>query len=77
MPRRQESLLEDLIYMHWSVSIALSVIAYVGLAVVLPQYCAGDACGLAFRPACVHAGVIRTVCRAVLLIPAPLSALRA
>ena len=28
-------------------------------------------------PACVHAGVIRTVCRAVLLIPAPLSALRA
>ena len=50
MPQRQESLLEDLIYMHWSVSVALSVIAYVGLAVVLPQYCAGDSCGLVFRP---------------------------
>ncbi len=36
MPQRQESLLEDLIYMHWGVSVVVSVIAYVGLAVVLP-----------------------------------------
>ena len=77
MPRRQESLLEDLIYMHWSVSIALSVIAYVGLAVDLPQYCAGDACGLAFRPLVSTLATFAPFVALLLLIPAPLSALRA
>ena len=65
MPRRQESLLEDLIYMHWSVSVALSVIAYVALAVVLPQYCAGDSCGLAFRPLVSTLSTFAPVCRAI------------
>ena len=77
MPRRQEPLLEDLIYMHWSVSVALSVIAYVGLAVVLPQYCAGDACGLAFRPLVSTLATFAPFVALLLLIPAPLSALRA
>ena len=77
MPRRQESLLEDLIYMHWSVSIALSVIAYVGAGGSPPAILCWRCVRPGISPACVHAGVIRTVCRAVLLIPAPLSALRA
>ena len=77
MPRRQESLLEDLTYMHWSVSVALSVIAYVGLAVVLPQYCAGDSCGLVFRPLASALSTFAPFVALLLLIPAALSALRA
>ena len=77
MPQRQESLLEDLIYMHWSVSVALSVIAYVGLAVVLPQYCAGDSCGLVLRPLVSTLPTFAPFVALLLLIPAALSALRA
>ena len=76
MPRRQESLLEDLTHMHWSVSVVLSVMAYVGLAVVLPQYCAGDACSV-FGPFASILATLAPVIALVLLIPAPLSALRA
>ena len=77
MAQRQESLLEDLIYMHWGVSVVVSVIAYVGLAVVLPQYCAGDSCGLALRPLVSVLSTMAPFIALVLLIPAPLSALRA
>ena len=70
-------MLEDLIYMHWGVSVVVSVIAYVGLAVVLPQYCAGDSCGLALRPLVSVLSTMAPFIALVLLIPAPLSALRA
>lgn len=77
MPQQQESLLENLIYMHWGVSVVLSLFAYVGLAVVLPQYCAGDSCGLVFRPLIAVLSTMAPFIALVLLIPAPLSAWRA
>ena len=77
MPQRRESLHEDLIHMHWGVSVVLSVLAYVGLAVVLPQYCAGDSCGLVFRPLIAVLSTMAPFIALVLLIPAPLSAWRA
>ena len=77
MPRRQESLLENLIYMHWSVSVVLSAVAYVGLAVILPQYCAGDSCGPVARPLVSALTTFAPFIALALLIPAPLSALRA
>ena len=77
MPRRQESLLDDLANMHWSVSVVLSVIAYVGLAVVLPQYCAGDSCGVVVRPLVSALSTFAPFIALALLVPALLSALRA
>lgn len=77
MPRRRESLLDDLANMHWSVSVVLSVIAYVGLAVVLPQYCAGDSCGPVVRPLVSALSTLAPFIALALLVPALLSALRA
>ena len=78
MPRRQEfSLLDDLANMHWSVSVVLSAVAYVGLAVVLPQYCAGDSCGLVVRPLVSALSTFAPFIALALLVPALLSALRA
>ena len=45
MPRRHEALHQPLIDVHWGVPVALSAVAYVGLFVVLPQFCASNACG--------------------------------
>ena len=45
MPRRHESLHQGLIDVHWGVPVALSAVLYVGLFVVLPQFCASNACG--------------------------------
>ena len=45
MPRRHESLHQGLIDVHWGVPVALSAVLYVGLFVVLPQFCASSACG--------------------------------
>ncbi len=77
MPQRQESLLGDLIYMHWGVSVVLSAFAYVGLAVVLPHYCSGDSCGPALRPFVSVLSTMAPFVALALLIPAPFSALRA
>ena len=45
MPRRHESPHQPLIEVHWGVPVALSAVVYVGIFVVLPQFCASNACG--------------------------------
>ena len=45
MPRRHEALHQPLIEVHWGVPVALSAVVYVGIFVVLPQFCASNACG--------------------------------
>ena len=45
MPRRHESPHQPLIEVHWGVPVAVSAVVYVGLFVVLPQFCASNACG--------------------------------
>ena len=72
MPQQQESLLDNLIHMHWGASVVLSLFAYVGLAVVLPQYCAGDSCGLVLRPLVPVLSTMAPFIALALLIPAPL-----
>ena len=65
MPRRQESLLEDLIYMHWSVSVALSGDCIRRTGSGTPAILCWRFLRPRISPACVHAPYIRAVCRAI------------
>ena len=73
MSRRQESLIVKLIYCPWWVSVVLSAVVYIALAVVLPTYCAGDTCGPVFLPILSILSDLADYVALLLLIPAPLS----